>query len=64
MSEEPFLKSVDFINSLKLRAGWGQIGNQGSVGSYDYLTTASSGADYIWGGVLHPGYSFPGVGNP
>jgi hypothetical protein len=41
-----------------------QIGNQGSVGSYDYLTTASSGADYIWGGVLHPGYSFPGVGNP
>lgn len=64
MSEEPFLKSFDFINSLKLRAGWGQIGNQGSVGSYDYLTTASSGADYIWGGVLHPGYSFPGVGNP
>jgi TonB-dependent starch-binding outer membrane protein SusC len=64
LSEEPFLKSVSFINSLKLRAGWGQIGNQGSVGAYSYLTTASSGADYIWGGVLHPGYTFPGVGNP
>jgi TonB-dependent starch-binding outer membrane protein SusC len=64
ISEESFLKSVDFINSLKLRAGWGQIGNQGSVGAYDYLTTASSGADYIWGGVLNKGFCFPGVGNP
>lgn len=28
ISEEPFLNGVPFINDLKLRAGWGQMGNQ------------------------------------
>jgi TonB-dependent starch-binding outer membrane protein SusC len=63
ISEEPFMKSIPVINELKLRAGWGQIGNQGSVGAYEYLTSASSGADYIWGGAWRSGFCFPGVGN-
>lgn len=28
ISEEPFMKNVDFINLLKPRASWGKIGNQ------------------------------------
>lgn len=29
VSNESFLQNSDFVNSLKLRAGWGQIGNHG-----------------------------------
>jgi len=63
ITEEPFLKSNEVISTLKLRAGWGQIGNQGSVAPYQYVTSAQSGANYLWGGVLAPGFSFPGAGN-
>ncbi len=63
LSEEPFLKSVDLISSLKLRAGWGQIGNQGSVPAYQSVTTASTGQNYVWGGALVPGIAFQSSGN-
>ncbi|MEO7045586.1 MAG: TonB-dependent receptor [Ferruginibacter sp.] len=63
ISEEPFFKSIAFISSLKLRAGWGQIGNQGSVAPYQYATSAVPGANYVFGGLLSPGFSFPGTGN-
>jgi TonB-dependent starch-binding outer membrane protein SusC len=64
ISEEPFMKSISSVSSLKLRAGWGQIGNQATVGPYEYLTTASPGKNYIWGGALRKGYSFTSIGNP
>ncbi|WP_435314228.1 SusC/RagA family TonB-linked outer membrane protein [Cellulophaga fucicola] len=32
ISEEDFMQPVDFISDLKLRLGWGQIGNTGGVG--------------------------------
>jgi TonB-dependent starch-binding outer membrane protein SusC len=64
MSEEPFLKSVEALSNLKLRIGWGQIGNQATVGPYEYLTTATAGKNYTWGGVLRKGYCFASIGNP
>ncbi|WP_436415179.1 SusC/RagA family TonB-linked outer membrane protein [Petrimonas sp.] len=63
VSEEPFMKSVEFLDNLKLRAGWGQIGNEASVDSYSYATFASSGANYPFGGVFTPGFSFNSTGN-
>jgi TonB-linked SusC/RagA family outer membrane protein len=39
-SEEAFLKNVDPINSLKLRAGWGKTGNQ-NVSDYAYMALLS-----------------------
>ncbi|HEY0273088.1 MAG TPA: TonB-dependent receptor [Chitinophaga sp.] len=38
ISQEEFMKNVTFINDLKLRAGWGQNGNQEGIGSYAYLS--------------------------
>lgn len=35
-SEESFLKGNSTLSSLKLRAGWGQTGNQGSAGDFSY----------------------------
>jgi TonB-linked SusC/RagA family outer membrane protein len=37
ISREDFMQHVDIINDLKLRAGWGQNGNQEGIGSYAYL---------------------------
>ncbi|PUZ27075.1 TonB-linked outer membrane protein, SusC/RagA family [Chitinophaga costaii] len=36
ISQEPFMQNVRFVNDLKLRAGWGQNGNQEGIGSYDW----------------------------
>lgn len=45
ISNEDFLKDVDWLSSLKLRAGWGQIGNQ-NIGIYPYQTTMNGDAQY------------------
>lgn len=37
ISSEPFMQQLDWLNDLKLRAGWGQTGNQSGVGDYSYL---------------------------
>ncbi|MBV4357262.1 SusC/RagA family TonB-linked outer membrane protein [Pinibacter aurantiacus] len=38
ISQEKFMKDVNVVSDLKLRAGWGQNGNQEGVGSYEYLS--------------------------
>jgi len=63
LTEENFLKDVDWLYNLKLRAGWGEIGNQGSVPSYQNVTTASTGMNYTWGGQFVPGSAFTSSGN-
>jgi TonB-linked SusC/RagA family outer membrane protein len=37
ISQESFLEDVSFINDLKLRASWGNVGNQGGISLYDYI---------------------------
>jgi TonB-linked SusC/RagA family outer membrane protein len=38
ISQESFMQNLSFINDLKIRAGWGQNGNQEGVSSYEYLS--------------------------
>lgn len=47
LKSESFLKDVDFINELKLRGGWGRVGNQ-SIDDDATLTLLTS-ADYTFG---------------
>lgn len=58
MSNEAFLKDSQAINFLKLRASWGQVGNQ-AVGNFQYLAVMkSNNTNYIFGdteGSLTPG---------
>ena len=43
-SEEDFFKNnVNFINNLKIRASWGQLGNGSVLGLYDYIPLLTSG---------------------
>lgn len=37
MSQESWMKEIDWIYDLKLRGGWGKTGNQDGVGDYAYL---------------------------
>ena len=44
ISEEGFIRDkFSFINNLKLRASWGQLGNGSVLGLYDYIPLLTSG---------------------
>lgn len=55
ISKENFLKDVSWINDLKIRGSWGQLGNQ-NIGTYPYQSTLDSRI-YAFGGTVEPGYS-------
>lgn len=42
ISEEPFFPKSVAINNLKLRASWGRLGNENSLGYYDFLALIST----------------------
>ena len=42
ISEEAFLKDVDWLSNLKLRGSWGQSGNVASIGNYEAYPQISS----------------------
>lgn len=65
MSEEPFMQDVDFIDFLKIRASWGQNGNQ-EIGNYRWASTIATGAGYSFGdGTLFTSGALPSsVPNP
>lgn len=44
ISQENFFKDVQLFDELKIRAGWGQNGNQEGIGSYQYLSLSNINA--------------------
>lgn len=56
VSEESFLNTSDVISDLKLRAGWGQTGNQSGINDYNAYSTYSTD-------VYSGGYSVSGNPN-
>lgn len=48
VKNEKFLKNVDFISDLKLRAGFGQVGNN-RIADYLFLTTFANDGRYYYG---------------
>jgi TonB-linked SusC/RagA family outer membrane protein len=65
VSEEKFMKSISFINNLKLRASYGESGrDQGSAFSYVPAYTMEARRGYMFdNGVLTAGMYPPGVVN-
>lgn len=66
VSEEPFMQGIEPISDLKLRGGWGQVGNQAGIGNYASISTIEPVADYILGTDQHvaPGATYLALGNP
>ena len=55
--DEGFMKSQNLFSNMKLRASWGQLGNQSIAGYWPYLTVInqSNALSYSSGGIFVPG---------
>lgn len=62
VKEESFMKSVDFITDFKIRASYGEVGNQDGIGLFKYLAQYSTGGPQI--SFFNFGYPFDGVYQP
>lgn len=49
ISAENFFPQTTFINDLKIRGGWGQLGNYQSASPYQFLSNISTTPDYPLG---------------
>jgi TonB-linked SusC/RagA family outer membrane protein len=59
ISDEEFVKNVAFINMLKFRASYGELGNEGLTSRFPYLSTFSTGYDEL----TNPGIYLDQLGN-
>ena len=58
ISGESFMTNLTFVSDLKLRAGWGQMGNQ-ETKAFAYLATLSRAPHTSFGNdPLNPGYGY------
>ncbi len=63
ISEESFVReSLPWVYNLKLRASWGELGNQ-QIGNYPYQAQLSSGNNAIWGDKAYNGVVMNTVAN-
>lgn len=54
ISEESFMKKVEWLDNLKLRASWGKLGNH-RTSDYQYIATITLGKNYPFGGSISDG---------
>jgi TonB-dependent starch-binding outer membrane protein SusC len=58
VKQESFMENVDWLSDLKFRGSYGEVGNQGSIGLYQYEAVYSTG----YGAAINPpdnlGYPF------
>jgi TonB-linked SusC/RagA family outer membrane protein len=56
LSEELFMESSrEWLDNLKIRASWGQLGNQNIAGNYPYSSNITLGQNYIFGNAVANG---------
>lgn len=57
-TSEDFMKDVKWLKNGKLRASWGQLGNQSGLGSnYPFALNVATNQYTVFNGVLNPGYA-------
>ena len=47
VSDELFMEGVAFINLLKIRAGWGAVGNQNSLTNFGFVSNFSQAPNFV-----------------
>ncbi|MBN2814585.1 MAG: TonB-dependent receptor, partial [Bacteroidales bacterium] len=62
LKQEGFLKDVAWLENLKLRAGYGAVGNQ-DISLYANKDRVSPYYDYPFGGISNSGYAQSALGN-
>ncbi|NLA49482.1 MAG: SusC/RagA family TonB-linked outer membrane protein [Bacteroidales bacterium] len=63
ISEESFMSDFSFLDNLKIRASYGEMGND-RVSAFQYLTSYQYGSNYVIGNVDVIGLVQSGVPNP
>lgn len=64
ISNENFMEDISFINELKLRGGWGQLGNQTTLPNYAFTSSLTPNQVYAIGDETLQGQAPVSVGNP
>jgi TonB-linked SusC/RagA family outer membrane protein len=62
LKQEGFLQDVSWLSNLKLRAGYGGVGNQ-DIGLYADKDRISPYYNYAFGGISNSGYAQSSLGN-
>ncbi|MDD2303258.1 MAG: TonB-dependent receptor [Prolixibacteraceae bacterium] len=63
VSKERFMQNLPWVNSLKLRASWGQLGSQNISNYYNGSDILASGQNYSLGGKLYSGVAIKDMTN-
>ncbi len=63
ISNERFMESLSFIDNLKLRGSWGQVGND-RVAQYQFLSAFEFNGGYVVGGSFQSGINDSSPANP
>ena len=64
ISNENFLKDVSYVSVLKLRASYGQVGNQNAAPNYGYASVARNNQTYVFNNTPAPGLAISQINNP
>jgi iron complex outermembrane receptor protein len=64
ISDEAFMKDVKVISDLKLRVGYGVVGNQDGIDPYKSLALYNRGSEYFDNGKWHNTYLYSQNDNP
>lgn len=56
-SEEKFMKNVSWLSNAKIRASWGQLGNQEGVGNYAFSSDMNLQIPVVFNGIVAQGYA-------
>ena len=65
LSEEKFIKNLKFFSNLKLRASWGQLGNQQIGSDFPYAASITMGKNnYVFGNSVVNGATQDVMANP
>src|SRR5690554_1152867 len=54
ITEENFMQDLSWLNELKIRGSWGEIGNQ-DIGLFQYINAVALGYGYPFGGAYSAG---------
>lgn len=63
ISEEPFMRGLETVNELKVRASWGRLGNQ-SIPLFSYVSIVELDEPHTFGDQVVPGAAVTTIADP
>ena len=57
LSEEAFMKDIDWLSNLKLRGSWGKLGNQEGLGDYPFSMDINLSVPVVFNRTVALGYA-------